>query len=57
MIKTRQELLEELYQHVWLNMETLESDSPHYAYVSYDDLDAQDEICLQIEMTDHERGV
>lgn len=56
-MKSRQELLEELYRHVWLDMETLESDDSRYAYVSYDDLEVQDEICSQIEMTDHERGV
>jgi hypothetical protein len=56
-MKTRQELLEKLYWHIWMDMETLESDNPRYAYVSYDDLEVQDEICSQIEMTDHERGV
>lgn len=55
--ETREELLEALYQHVWNNMRTWESPDPGCTYVPYDDLEAQDAICVQIEMTDHERGV
>jgi hypothetical protein len=56
-MKSRQELMEALYRHIWLDMETLESNDPRYAYISYGDLETLDGICGQIEMTDHERGV
>lgn len=46
---TREELLEALYHHVWNVMATYESNDPGYAYVPYGDLEAQDEICAQIE--------
>lgn len=45
----RIELLEKLFEHVWNQMCTYESDDPKYAYVSYDDLIVQENICVAIE--------
>lgn len=41
-----------LYQKFWNEIATMESDSPKYAYIGYDDLIELEEICVEIERLD-----
>src|SRR5215469_1657241 len=48
----RVKLLEKLFDTWWNRVGTLESDSPGYSLISYDDIQAMEDICLAIERMD-----
>ena len=45
----RLEKLEALFDFVWNNMESLESDNPKYLYVSTEDFNKLEDLCLAID--------
>lgn len=49
--RTRAELLEQLYDLWWNKVGLLESELPGYSLISYDDANAMEDICTQIEAT------
>jgi hypothetical protein len=52
---SRMDLLEKVFDFFWNQMETLESDNPKYAYVSYSDLNEMERLCEAVEEQHEQR--